>query len=197
MSRITRKLKRIWERIFDKEYRENYMEEVVFSDIAAQVFSIRQHRGWTQSMLAEKIGVGQSKISAIESRNHNISLKTLLKISNALDIALDVKLVSFSDFVRAVAVPKQKKAIVSFDDDSLPEVEFAESVFSNAIDTFAVVGVNRTFSEWQQVMPLSSNRERFPLVGAQIHEFSETDTFKANVAFTSSGVIREENCNVH
>ncbi|GAA2639659.1 UDP-N-acetylglucosamine 1-carboxyvinyltransferase [Streptomyces axinellae] len=45
----------------------------------------RQHRGWTQSQLAEALGTSQSAVNRIERGNQNISLEMIARISEALD----------------------------------------------------------------------------------------------------------------
>lgn len=45
----------------------------------------RQHRGWTQSHLAEALGTSQSAVNRIERGNQNISLEMIARIGEALD----------------------------------------------------------------------------------------------------------------
>src|SRR3954453_14850349 len=45
----------------------------------------RQHRGWTQSQLAEALGTSQSAVNRIERGNQNISLEMIARIGEALD----------------------------------------------------------------------------------------------------------------
>ncbi|WP_019547432.1 helix-turn-helix domain-containing protein [Streptomyces sulphureus] len=45
----------------------------------------RQHRGWTQSQLAEALATSQSAVNRIERGNQNISLEMIARISEALD----------------------------------------------------------------------------------------------------------------
>lgn len=196
MSRdIIRKLKKIWERLYDKDYREAYMEEVVFSDIAAQIFSIRERRGWTQAALAKKLGIGQSKISAIESRNHNASLKTLLRISNALDIALEVKFLSFGDFVHSTTLPRQEKAILSFDDDSLPQIDLeADNRFESETISYAATP---TFLKLRNIVHHEMG-ETFSFSGGGCYQnSSEVKKLELNIEFSTSGPVEGESNYVH
>jgi UDP-N-acetylglucosamine 1-carboxyvinyltransferase len=45
----------------------------------------RQHRGWTQSQLAEALGTSQSAVNRIERGNQNLSLEMIARIGEALD----------------------------------------------------------------------------------------------------------------
>ncbi|MEU4352771.1 UDP-N-acetylglucosamine 1-carboxyvinyltransferase [Streptomyces sp. NPDC023838] len=45
----------------------------------------RQHRGWTQTQLAEALGTSQSAVNRIERGNQNISLEMIARIGEALD----------------------------------------------------------------------------------------------------------------
>lgn len=45
----------------------------------------RQHRGWTQSQLAEALSTSQSAVNRIERGNQNISLEMIARIGEALD----------------------------------------------------------------------------------------------------------------
>ncbi|MFP3987337.1 UDP-N-acetylglucosamine 1-carboxyvinyltransferase [Streptomyces sp. E11-3] len=45
----------------------------------------RQHRGWTQSQLAEALATSQSAVNRIERGNQNISLEMIARIGEALD----------------------------------------------------------------------------------------------------------------
>lgn len=58
---------------------------------------------YTQKMLAEELGVGQSYIGGMENNVRTPSFKTLAKISRTLDISL-VKLVSLGEYERLCAL---------------------------------------------------------------------------------------------
>src|SRR3954454_9499745 len=45
----------------------------------------RQHRGWTQSQLADALGTSQSAVNRSERGNQNISLEMIARIGEALD----------------------------------------------------------------------------------------------------------------
>lgn len=60
----------------------------------------RQHRGWTQTQLAEALGTSQSAVNRIERGNQNISLEMIARIGEALDS----EIVSSATPVRCICV---------------------------------------------------------------------------------------------
>ena len=86
--------KKLWR---DKEYRHAYAAAAVEQGIAYQVRVNREARSLTQSDLARLIGTKQSSISRMEDPEYGShSLPTLLKVAEAFDCAVLVKLVPFS-----------------------------------------------------------------------------------------------------
>ena len=59
---------------------DDYLER-----IGKLIRDARQHRGWTQSQLAEALGTSQSAVNRIERGNQNISLEMIARIGEALD----------------------------------------------------------------------------------------------------------------
>jgi transcriptional regulator with XRE-family HTH domain len=64
-------------------------------DIALQISELRKDKGLSQHELAEKLGMKQSNIARLESADYQgHTLKTLERVSNALDAEMKIKLVS-------------------------------------------------------------------------------------------------------
>ncbi|WP_432037501.1 helix-turn-helix domain-containing protein [Streptomyces cucumeris] len=61
------------------------MTDDYLSRIGKLIRDARQHRGWTQSQLAEALGTSQSAVNRIERGNQNISLEMIARIGEALD----------------------------------------------------------------------------------------------------------------
>lgn len=79
------------------EYRHAYMEAAIEQGIAWQIKFNRERRSLSQSALADMIGSHQSAISRIEDPSYGRhSLDTLVKIANAFDCALQVRLIPYS-----------------------------------------------------------------------------------------------------
>jgi UDP-N-acetylglucosamine 1-carboxyvinyltransferase len=61
------------------------MADDYLARIGKLIRDARQHRGWTQSQLAEALGTSQSAVNRIERGNQNISLEMIARIGEALD----------------------------------------------------------------------------------------------------------------
>lgn len=70
-----------------------------FYKLAVDIINLRVRLGLTQKELAEKVGTFQSRISKIESGEHDIRLSTLIAIAEALGTQLVVKMIPIADVV--------------------------------------------------------------------------------------------------
>src|SRR5215217_7037664 len=61
------------------------MTDDYLSRIGQLIRDARQHRGWTQSQLAEVLGTSQSAVNRIERGHQNITLEMVARIGEALD----------------------------------------------------------------------------------------------------------------
>jgi transcriptional regulator with XRE-family HTH domain len=58
--------------------------------LISQLTEARQARGFTQSALAARVGIPQSHLSKIEAGKNDIRLSTLLELTRALDLRVDL-----------------------------------------------------------------------------------------------------------
>ena len=80
----------------DPEYRHVYDEGFLNSSIATQLKVLREERGWTQEVMAEKAGINQSRVSELEDINFNSwTIRTLRKFAKGFDLRLKI---SFEEF---------------------------------------------------------------------------------------------------
>jgi transcriptional regulator with XRE-family HTH domain len=85
----------------NKQYRDAFVGSQIGIGIPFQIRALREQRGWKQSHLAEKTGMLQPRISAMETPGGaKFTIETLRRLASAFDIALMVKFVPFSDLVR-------------------------------------------------------------------------------------------------
>lgn len=85
----------------NKEYRAAYMSEVVRSWVVYQIKTLRKQRDWSQNDLAEAAGKNQSSIGRWESDNYRgWNINSLLELADAFDVALEVRFVSWPQFMR-------------------------------------------------------------------------------------------------
>lgn len=87
----------------DPEARRDYADIFLDSSIALQIKALRLQRGWSQEELAERVGMKQSRISAMEQASYSSwSLSTLRRLAKAFDLALVVRFESFGNFLNEV-----------------------------------------------------------------------------------------------
>jgi transcriptional regulator with XRE-family HTH domain len=120
MSRISKSLRRIWESFSDKEYRDFFVEDTIADSLAIQIQRMRQRRRLTQTDLAALAETKQTAVSRWENSQPPGSIKTLQKIASAFDVALVVKFVPFSEFVKGDPDPIDRD-IPRFSEDRLIE----------------------------------------------------------------------------
>jgi transcriptional regulator with XRE-family HTH domain len=103
----------------DPEARHDYADIFLSSSIALQIKALRLQRGWSQETLAEKAGMKQSRISAMEQASYTgWSLSTLRRLAKAFDLALEVRFESFGTLLNdATSVSRNALERPSFSDD--------------------------------------------------------------------------------
>ena len=137
LSRTSSILETIWKRMRNKAYREAAVAAHVSNTIAAQIATMRESRGWTQTMLANKAGMRQSRISVLEDPNfENVEVATLRRLASAFDVALTVRFVPFSEL--ATWISEMGEGTFSFPDfshDTLPSVDASQALIPSTIVT--------------------------------------------------------------
>lgn len=87
----------------DREYRRAFAWELG-SKLATQIRLLRERRGWRQQDLANRLGKRQEQISLLENPDYGrYSLRTLLQIAEAFDVALIVHFGSFAELAEREA----------------------------------------------------------------------------------------------
>jgi transcriptional regulator with XRE-family HTH domain len=84
-----------------KKARDAYVYEHVRNGIPFQIRAMRKENEWSQQDLAEAAKTSRTVITRIEDPNYGkLSLKTLLAIASAFNVALLVKFVPFSRLLK-------------------------------------------------------------------------------------------------
>ncbi len=110
---ISTTVRGLWKKMTNKEYRDSYVAGHISNTVASQILMLREARGWTQKELADKTGMGQSRISALEDPNYeNIQVGTLKRLASAFDVGLTVRFVPFSEIVTWTADLSSEKLLV-------------------------------------------------------------------------------------
>jgi transcriptional regulator with XRE-family HTH domain len=103
---LTRRPSSTWsrklvEKLSNRDYRLTYVAEHVKTWIARQIRTLREERGWSQEELGQRSGKTQSVISRLEDPDYGrLTIQTLLDLSAAFDVALEVRFVDFPGFLR-------------------------------------------------------------------------------------------------
>jgi transcriptional regulator with XRE-family HTH domain len=135
--------------ITNKKYRDAYVLEHVKNSIPSQIRALREQREWKQSDLGEKAGKQQHGIARLEDPRigHKLSIKTLLELASAFDVALLVKFVPFSRLVKeyedvsfealSAASITDEKEIEKLNDWATEEEEEVEPIAARAKEDFS------------------------------------------------------------
>jgi transcriptional regulator with XRE-family HTH domain len=100
---MTTAIDAIRKELADPEARHDYTEIFLNSLIAIQIKTLRVQRGWSQEDLAKACGMMQQRICTLEQASYRgRSLKTLLRLAKAFDLALVVRFESFGTFLKEV-----------------------------------------------------------------------------------------------
>ena len=119
LSDVITKIKKIWARLSSKEYRDEFVSATISDRLAAQIFSMREQKGWTQAELAATCGMMQPRISKLEESCEGVSVTTLRKIASAFDVGLSIKFVPFSEVVGEASRVRLDKTVLAFSQDSV------------------------------------------------------------------------------
>jgi len=112
----------LWEKMRGgKSGREAFAATHLSANIAAQIQTIREQRGWTKKELAERAGIFPSRISVMEDPSYEkYSLTTLRRLASTFDVALITRFIPFSELVDWVAdLSPEKMGAEPFERDHL------------------------------------------------------------------------------
>lgn len=85
----------------DPEFRKLYRKQKPYFDLVVEMINRRIDLGLTQEDLAERIGSYQSRISTIESGEHDFRLSTIIEIAEALGTQLSINLIPIEQTVES------------------------------------------------------------------------------------------------
>lgn len=149
------------ERFKRKEFRKAYANSAIEQGLAYQIRSLRLAKEWSQKELADAIGAkSQSIVSRLEDPSYGKhSLQTLKKLSEAFDIALSVRFISFSQLIEQQEHLSPKDlAVPSFDDEcqSILEWEANADAFTDEI-LHDIASSSKAGSEYVKGTTMSAN----------------------------------------
>jgi transcriptional regulator with XRE-family HTH domain len=126
-SFINLTMRKIWKKMARKNYRDGYVSAHISNTVASQITKLRSENGWTQAELAERAGMKQSRISALEDPNwENVEVATLKRLASAYDVGLTVRFVPYSELAQwAVTLSEDKLHVPTYEEeaaDRIPDV---------------------------------------------------------------------------
>lgn len=93
-------MEKSFRRLSNRKARQAYVQAELVNGVAHQIRILRQQRKWTQMHLAKRLKTSQTVVSRLEDPSYGkFSVKTLLEVGNAFDVALHVRYMSFSDLM--------------------------------------------------------------------------------------------------
>lgn len=97
---LSKSMEKSFRRLSNREARNAFVDAELINGLAHQIRVLRQQRGWTQHDLAVKLGTSQTAVSRLEDPSYGrYSVKSLLALGGALDVALYVRFLPFSQFI--------------------------------------------------------------------------------------------------
>jgi transcriptional regulator with XRE-family HTH domain len=138
LSFISSTATKIWKKFERKAYRTAFVGAHISNTVSSQIVKLREKAGWTQTELARRAGMRQSRISTLEDPNYeNFEVKTLLRIAAAFDVALTVRFIPYSELARWSGNLSNDDIVVPpFEEDELVEPAPIKSRGKSALEAF-------------------------------------------------------------
>ncbi|MGA2111340.1 MAG: helix-turn-helix transcriptional regulator [Anaerolineales bacterium] len=115
----------------DPAFKKAYLLLAPLHQVIREIVNLRHFRGLTQAELAKKTGTHQSRISKIETGEHDVQISTLSAIAYALDADIEIHMVPrlteefFNTVLEESALPETPIPIAIAQDTSrMEEVAF-------------------------------------------------------------------------
>lgn len=108
-----------WEKLSEREYRHALAAAQFKRFVPFQIGALRKERRWSQQVLAEMAGVTQGVISKAEDPdNGNLTVNTILRIANGLDVVFVGKFMSYSEFDHWRSSLSEKTIVLGFEKEN-------------------------------------------------------------------------------
>lgn len=122
------KIKSLWKRLGDRDYRDAFTTFKVDDELSAQIFALREQQGLTQEELGDRAGMAQSRIAKLEGTCSGVSLATIKRLANAFDVGLSVRFVPFSEIVAGAVRDNLDRYIPPFPADHAPSDNYVVKI---------------------------------------------------------------------
>lgn len=108
------------EKFNNKEYRDGFIAEQIFTRLPLKIRFLRETQELTQKELGQRAQIAQTWVSKLEDPSYGkLTISTLLKVASALDVGLQIDFVPFSRVLDdAVRLSPNSFAVPTFAEDS-------------------------------------------------------------------------------
>lgn len=124
------------EKLQDKEFALQYYRQATYFRLADQFLLLRKARGLTQTELADKADTTQTVVSRLENVSVRPSLETVVKLAEALDAVVEVRLVPLEQ----IQAEQEKEALA----------ENEQAVKNDAFELVMSLDQTRKLVTWKQ-----------------------------------------------
>lgn len=127
----------------DPEYRKADRRQKPFFDLILEMVRRRRELGYTQAEVAKIADMQQPTIARIESGKRNIELKTIIRVAEALDATVEIRLVPILhevDIDRLV-------------EEAFPQVTSVENISDAPADIFSTYTHTHTEEGFRVAVP--------------------------------------------
>ncbi len=138
MRNAISKLKSLWAKFSNREYRVAYLDETINSSLSAQIYNLRATRNLTQADVSKITGIAQPTLSRLESNADGVTTTTLKRIANAYDVALSVRFIPFGEFAEEVVTSIVDRPVHAFRPAATPKLLFAFSAVTASIQDVTI-----------------------------------------------------------
>ena len=106
-------------KLADREYRESFVADLIYSHIPLKIRALREQRAMTQAQLGQEAGMAQTWVSKLEDPNYGkLTIATLLKLASAFDVGLVIDFVPYSRLLdNALSLSPESFEVASFEND--------------------------------------------------------------------------------
>jgi transcriptional regulator with XRE-family HTH domain len=107
----------------DQEFQKVYRQQKPYYDLVSDIINRRIDLNLTQEDLAKRANTYQSRISKIESGEHDFRLSTIIQVAEALNTELSIELKPFEETTRINITEEFKQLLASRSKD--PETDLS------------------------------------------------------------------------
>ena len=126
---------KLFKRLKDRKYRDRFISGEIKRLIPFQLRALRASRKWTQAQLGNEASMPQTVISRIENGNAaSLSIKTLLKLASAFDVALVVRFEPIDNLIHWVDTMSPETISPRASSEILDDTESDSSLIGQRIE---------------------------------------------------------------